>query len=143
MYNQVNHIIYHRRHKHLLTDVRSYAGKLLTNNHKLVKLNLNFNNTDYGLIKKKETRTAKINIGLLSDIANLPQCHKEYKSQLNTRLYKLVEEKTNKNNTIADSWITLQAAFKESGITSAGTTTRKRPCTRPCNICIVDKTDRP
>ena len=94
IFNQIDYILCQRRNKHLLTNARSYAGTLLTSDHKLVKAS--FNLEKHKLCRKEQhsNRTPKPNIAA---IVNKEESQRRYQNTLDTKLSSITSDR--KNNT--------------------------------------------
>ena len=94
IFNQIDYILCQKRNKHLLTNARSYAGTLLTSDHKLVKAS--FKLEKHKLCRKEQhsKRTPKPNIAA---IVNKEESQRRYQNTLDTKLSSITNDR--KNNT--------------------------------------------
>ena len=94
IFNQIDYILCQKQNKHLLTNARSYAGTLLTSDHKLVKAS--FKLEKHKLCRKEQhsKRTPKPNIAA---IVNKEESQRRYQNTLDTKLSSITSVR--KNNT--------------------------------------------
>ena len=103
IFNQIDYILSQKWNKHLLTNARSYAGTLLTSDHKLVKAS--FKVEKHKLCRKEQhsKRTPKPNIAA---IVNKEESQKRYQNSLDTILSTITSDrKNNTDNSTADNVI--------------------------------------
>ena len=98
--------------KHLITNARSYAGKTLTSDHKLLKTSLKIE--QYTLWKANYTKgTPKVNV------SKLPDQIQAYKDAVNTHLARL-----DKQNSPNETWNRIQYILRSAAYTAVGTQER-------------------
>ncbi|GFR67803.1 craniofacial development protein 2-like [Elysia marginata] len=92
IFNQIDDILCQQRHKHLLVNARSYAGTILTSDHKLVKtsLQLEQNRVWRKALCRLKRQEPKVNIANL--ISNQ---HREMSNKISTHA-RLVASKANR-----------------------------------------------
>ena len=136
IFNQIDFIICQKRHKHLLTNARSYAGTLTNSDHRLVKSTFKFEKGKLWHTKKNTPKTPKIN---LANLTSSKVCLDQYKTGLNERLITI--EQDNNNSTVSDPWTNVQQAIKESAKASAGVNTCNKQ-KRTANDTISELSNR-
>ena len=121
IFNQIDYILCQKRNKHLLTNARSYAGTLLTSDHKLVKAS--FKVEKHKLCRKEQhsKTTPQPNIAA---IVNKEESQRRYQNTLDTKLSTITSDRNNTDNSTADSvpdrLKRVQTIMKQSSAESVG-----------------------
>ena len=101
IFNQIDYILCQKRNKHLLTNARSYAGTLLTSDHKLVRASFKVEKHKLCRKEHQSKRTPKPNIAA---IVNKEESQRRYQNTLDTKLSTITSDrKNNTDNSTADS----------------------------------------
>ena len=142
IYNQIDFILCPKRHKHLLVNSRSYAGTLLSSDHKLVKTSL----VDLLVrrkIWKKELRNEKVKTINVAPIVTNEQRREKYQHTLDEKLTRVINvgvETTSTTERLADKLKEIQVVIKQAGEESVGflTNTRQRKNNDP-ELSVLSK----
>ena len=90
IFNQIDYILCQKRNKHLLTNARSYAGTLLTSDHKLVKASFKLEKHKLRRKEQHSKRTPKPNIAA---IVNKEESQRRYQNTLDTKLSSITSDR--------------------------------------------------
>ena len=101
IFYQIDYILCQKRNKHLLTNARSYAGTLLTSDHKLVKAS--FKVEKHKLCRKEQQSKKTPNPNIAASV-NKEESQRRYQNTLDTKLSTITRDrKNNTDNSTADS----------------------------------------